>query len=159
MLESEWEESINSSGVQGCRTIQAKLERLLDKTKARISSLEATEEQRALKYTGNDEIECGCGNINTVQSGGKHAVVCEECSGEEETTERCTECVEDCSACGKNLCDKHRVNCSGCDDFFCNDCLQECCSCQERYCDGSKDCSLVGIGYGGEASCIYCLER
>lgn len=140
-----------------CKQIKSKLKTLLDKTEERISALEKEDECEGLNYTGEDEVKCGC--ENTFKSGGKYGATCDECPVERKE-EQCTDCIGECSGdCEKNLCSDCRKTCSGCNETFCEDCLVICCSCHEGFCDRDKDCSLISVGYGGESSCIYCLER
>lgn len=157
-FESDWEEKINSADLSGCKLIRTKLERLLSVTKARIAKLEVNEEKRGLNYTGEDAVECGCGN--TIQSGGDYSLTCDECS-ENDDVEQCTECIMNCTECEKHLCSEHQNPCSGCGDDFCQECLTECHSCGEGFCNRTKEkeCSLVEMGYRGDCFCVYCLER
>ena len=153
--------AIESADLTGCKQIQNKLENLLHLTKQRIAKLEVNAKQQGLNYKGEDKIECGCGN--TFESGGEYAAYCDVCEAKEgtEQNEQCTDCIKECNAdCGNRLCKECRQECSGCSpDFFCEDCTVECNCCNERFCDRSKECTLVGFGYGDEMACIYCLER
>ena len=157
-LVSAFEQSITSANRKGCALIQSKLENLLKVTKDRFEELDDKAQKEGLNYKGEDEVKCGCGN--TFESSGEYAAICDGCAEKkDDVPEKCKDCVKECSTCGVNLCSDCQKTCSGCDDKFCKGCLELCNGCDEGFCDRSKDCSLVEVGYGGESSCIYCLER
>mmetsp|Transcript_18151 Transcript_18151/g.20948 ORF Transcript_18151/g.20948 Transcript_18151/m.20948 type:complete len:188 (+) Transcript_18151:33-596(+) len=162
--EHDWIDSINSSGIAACREMQSKLETLLATTKDRISRLTENERELGLAYTGEGEVECGCGN--TFKAGGNYAAKCDyaatrdDCPDFEEKAEHCIECVKECNAeCGKYVCESCSQICASCEDIFCSDCLTTCCSCEEGFCERDKDCSTDSVGYAGDSCCKGCLER
>jgi hypothetical protein len=73
--------------------IQSTLESILGKAKERIALLNEEVENQGLSYTGEDKVECGCGN--TFQSKGGYGKTCEECH-EEKREEKCIECTKVC---------------------------------------------------------------
>jgi hypothetical protein len=145
---------IDASDENTCKQIMSKLENLLKKATQRIDMLEKESRKSGMNYEGEDGVECDCGNV--FEPEGDYAATCDFC---DDAKEQCKDCVVDCQRCEKHMCGECVKACTACVEFFCKECITECCTCSEPYCDGDgKECALVTVGYGGEQSCVYCVE-
>ena len=151
-LESpELADAIETSDLRGCKKAVAMLESLLGQAKSRVSRLERERKKHGFAYGGDDAVKCDCGN--TLDPEGDYAITC-ECS-----VVSCTECCKPCPNCEAEVCKKCGTKCTHCEEMFCGSCLEECCQCHEKLCGRDGDCETITVGYGGESSCKYCLER
>ena len=117
---TEWLETMQSSGITGCRDIQSKLEKLLNNTNERIARLEEEERDGGLHYKGENQVKCDCGN--TFETGGKYGATCDECPSDMKV-EKCIDCVKECQlCCEKHVCKNCKGECAGnCGESFCSE--------------------------------------